>query len=395
MDAVHFRRTTTSQWAFLLPAVVGLLLTLAVPVSKAGASIASAKAEIAALSATLARLERQSEVLANKYDADRANLVSLDNAIYSLEAQETTKKSQIATTSSSLVQALVRSYVDGAAEAQILSLFNQEVTQSDARTVYQNEVLGNLKSLDTKLSSQKASLDSTLAQVALKRSQAAQQTASIQATLVDNARNEKATRSALATVTAAYRTQIIEYEIAVAVSAARSKRSDKTAVISNAIAAASAVGGQSAANQILAAVNAVNLPKTIAGSTAGTAQGLAALAAAKSQIGVPYEWGGETAGRGFDCSGLVQWAWAKAGISIPRTSQSQWAYLQHISLSQLRPGDLLFYYNLDDDNSVDHVVMYAGSGPWGTSTIIAAAHSGTNVSLAPIFTYGLIGAARP
>ena len=137
------------------------------------------------------------------------------------------------------------------------------------------------------------------------------------------------------------------------------------------------------------------MPKTIAGTTAGTAQGLAALAAAKSQIGVPYLWGGETPGHGFDCSGLVQWAWAKAGISIPRTSETQWADLQHISLSELRPGDLLFYYNLDDDNSVDHVVMYAGSGPWGTDTIIAAAHTGTDVSLAPIFTYGLIGAARP
>jgi cell wall-associated NlpC family hydrolase len=395
MDAVRFRRTTTFRWTFLLPAVVGLLMTLVVPVTKTGASIASAKAEIAALSATLAQLERQSEVLANKYDADRANLVALDNAIYSLEARETTKKGEIATTSSALVKTLVRTYVDGAAEAQILSLFDQDVTKSDARTVYQDEVLGNLKSLETKLSSQKTSLDSTLAQVALKRSQAAQQTASIQATLAENAKNESSTRATLATVTAAYRTQIIEYEVAVAVSAARSKKSNKTAIISNAVAAASAVGGQTAANQVLAAVNAVNLPKTISGTTAGTAQGLAALAAAKSQIGVPYEWGGETPGQGFDCSGLVQWAWAKAGISIPRTSETQWADLQHISLSDLRPGDLLFYYNLDDDNSVDHVVMYAGSGPWGTDTIIAAAHTGTLVSLAPIFTYGLIGAARP
>jgi cell wall-associated NlpC family hydrolase len=395
MDAVRFRRTTTLRWTFLLPAVVGLLLTLVVPLTKAEASIASAKAEIAALSTTLAQLERQSEVLANKYDADRANLVSLDNAIYRLEAQETTKKGEIATTSSALVNTLVRTYVDGAAEAQILSLFDQDVTKSDARTLYQDEVLGNLKSLDTKLSSQKTSLDATFAQVALKRSEAAQQTASIQATLAENARNESSTRAALATVTAAYRTQIIEYEVAVAVSAARSKKSDKTAIISNAVAAASAVGGQTAANQVLAAVNAVNLPKTIAGTTAGTAQGLAALAAAKSQIGVPYLWGGETPGHGFDCSGLVQWAWAKAGISIPRTSETQWADLQHISLSELRPGDLLFYYNLDDDNSVDHVVMYAGSGPWGTDTIIAAAHTGTDVSLAPIFTYGLIGAARP
>ena len=69
--------------------------------------------------------------------------------------------------------------------------------------------------------------------------------------------------------------------------------------------------------------------------------------------------------------------------------------MRHVPLSQLRPGDLLFYYNLDGDHQVDHVVMYVGSGPWGTSTIISAAHTGTNIALSPIFTYGLIGAARP
>jgi cell wall-associated NlpC family hydrolase len=98
---------------------------------------------------------------------------------------------------------------------------------------------------------------------------------------------------------------------------------------------------------------------------------------------------------GFDCSGLVQWAWEKAGISIPRTTESQWPALHHVPLSDLQPGDLLFYYNLDDDHAVDHVVMYAGSGPYGKNTIIAAAHTGTNVGFEPLFTFGLIGAARP
>jgi hypothetical protein len=55
----------------------------------------------------------------------------------------------------------------------------------------------------------------------------------------------------------------------------------------------------------------------------------------------------------------------------------------------------LFYYNLDGDNEVDHVVMYVGSGPWGVDTTIAAAHTGTDVALAPLFTAGLIGATRP
>ena len=80
---------------------------------------------------------------------------------------------------------------------------------------------------------------------------------------------------------------------------------------------------------------------------------------------------------------------------IPRTTEEQWARSRHIPLNALQPGDLLFYYNLDGDHQVDHAVMYAGSGPWGTSTIIAAAHTGTTSASRPIFTSGLIGAARP
>ena len=124
-------------------------------------------------------------------------------------------------------------------------------------------------------------------------------------------------------------------------------------------------------------------------------EGDRAARAAVSQIGVPYVWGGETPGQGFDCSGLVQWAWAQAGVSIPRTTEQQWAQLPHVSLHDLQPGDLIYYFNLDGDNAVDHVVMYTGSGPWGSSTIVQAAHTGTNIAYSPLFTYGLIGAVRP
>ena len=55
------------------------------------------------------------------------------------------------------------------------------------------------------------------------------------------------------------------------------------------------------------------------------------MKAAESEIGVPYVWGGETPGVGFDCSGLVQWAWAQAGISIPRTTETQCPAMLHVS----------------------------------------------------------------
>ena len=122
---------------------------------------------------------------------------------------------------------------------------------------------------------------------------------------------------------------------------------------------------------------------------------MAAVQAAVAQLGVPYVFGGEQPGVGFDCSGLTQWAWSQAGVTIPRTTETQWPSLTHVSLDALQPGDLLFYYNLDGDSQVDHVVMYAGSGPYGTDTVIQAPFTGSTVSYSPIFTEGLIGAARP
>ena len=81
-------------------------------------------------------------------------------------------------------------------------------------------------------------------------------------------------------------------------------------------------------------------------------------------------------------------------MTIPRTTETQWPALIHVPRSALQPSDLLYYYNLDGDHHVDHLAMYVGSGLWGANTVIAAASVGTMVSFAPLFTSGLIGAAR-
>jgi cell wall-associated NlpC family hydrolase len=88
---------------------------------------------------------------------------------------------------------------------------------------------------------------------------------------------------------------------------------------------------------------------------AGSGAAAAAVAAALSKVGSPYVYG--AAGpNAFDCSGLTSWAWAQAGVSIPRTSGGQ-AGLPSVPLSQLQPGDLVTYYS-----PVSHVAMYIGNG---------------------------------
>jgi peptidoglycan DL-endopeptidase CwlO len=126
-------------------------------------------------------------------------------------------------------------------------------------------------------------------------------------------------------------------------------------------------------------------PVTYPGPT-GT-QADTAVAFAYKQIGKPYVWGA-TGPDSYDCSGLVQAAWAAAGVSIPRVTYDQWAALPHISLSALQPGDLIYY------NGEGHVSMYVGKG-----MIIDAPRTGLNVELIPLNTDWYVqnedGATRP
>nr|WP_306811824.1 NlpC/P60 family protein [Parvibacter caecicola] len=84
----------------------------------------------------------------------------------------------------------------------------------------------------------------------------------------------------------------------------------------------------------------------------GAANGDAIVAAAVSQLGVPYVWGGTTPGVGLDCSGLTQYCYAQAGISIPRNSEDQASAGRRVPLSEAKPGDILW--------RPGHVAIYAG-----------------------------------
>jgi cell wall-associated NlpC family hydrolase len=365
--------------------------TVLTPSVATAQSITQTQAEIAALSGRLARLSHTSEITANAYDTAKVQLATLNASVINLQGKEAAKRAAVVVTSKKLITAAVRAYVDGASTAQILALFNQSASVGDARKVYEDRVIGNLDKLKNNYETQRKSLQTTIAAVANERAKASHQTYEMSALLGQNLYNINTTRATLSSLTTSLRTEIIAYEIQAGVTAA--KKGDVSGE-QQAVAAAAQVGGITAANAVTQAIQAAIARPAIA-QVGSSAQGQAALHYAQSQLGVPYVWGGESPGRGFDCSGLVQWAWGRAGITIPRTTQTEWPAMVHVPLSALQPGDLLFYYNLDSDHQVDHVVMYVGSGPYGANTIIAAPYTGTNVSYAPIFTAGLIGAARP
>ena len=100
------------------------------------------------------------------------------------------------------------------------------------------------------------------------------------------------------------------------------------------------------------------------------------MQAAESQIGVPYVWGGESpkgsASPGFDCSGLTAWSWGQVGVGLPHYSGAQMADSTPVPISDLQPGDLLFY----GPGGSDHVAMYVGGGE-----MIEAPYTGATVWL--------------
>mgnify|MGYP000603115113 CR=1 FL=1 len=94
---------------------------------------------------------------------------------------------------------------------------------------------------------------------------------------------------------------------------------------------------------------------------------------------------------GFDCSSLMVRIFSQGGLGLPRTSREQWKIGTHVSMKELRPGDLLFWaYDTGNPGSIHHVALYLGHGLMAHSP-----HTGDRVRVAQVYLSGYIGAVRP
>jgi peptidoglycan DL-endopeptidase RipA len=128
-----------------------------------------------------------------------------------------------------------------------------------------------------------------------------------------------------------------------------------------------------------------------------------AIDAAMGYLGLRYAWGGggtngpgpgldpDAGVIGFDCSGLTQYAYAQAGISIPRNSRAQYAALPKVASNALRPGDLVFWANdPSDPDTIRHVAIYLGD-----NKVVQAPQSGDVVKVSTMWWSDYAGAVRP
>ena len=104
-------------------------------------------------------------------------------------------------------------------------------------------------------------------------------------------------------------------------------------------------------------------------------------------VGIPYRWGGESPSSGFDCSGLVRWAYGRLGVALPHSSYALYGEGRRVSQARMKPGDVLFFEGLG------HVGLYLGRG-----RMVHAPQSGRDVEVVRLArsNYGrrLIGARR-
>lgn len=324
-----------------------------------------------ALQAQGARLD----ILAQQYETDQQQVQTLDGQLDALKAQITVTEAHIAATQAQLRRDALQSYMSGATDNSFDSIFSSGGEQAAVTQEYQNLAGANLTNEVDVLHQEQASLGVQQAQVQATEAQAraalaeasnAQQQAQAVAAQQQSELNQA--KGQVATLLA--QQQQARQQLAAA------QYAQQLAAQQAAAAAAAARGG---ANQTYANV-------AVSPGASGAVQ------AAESQLGVPYRWGAESPkgspDPGFDCSGLTQWSWGQAGVSLPRTAQEQYDAIPHVAMSDVQPGDLIFWN--DGTDSVQHVGMYVGNGD-----VIDAPQTGQDVQIQPIWTNGLVGAGRP
>jgi len=117
-----------------------------------------------------------------------------------------------------------------------------------------------------------------------------------------------------------------------------------------------------------------------------------AVLAAKKQINKKYRWGGTNPHTGFDCSGLMQYAYKASRVYLPRTAAAQYRHTKRVSMKSLKVGDLIFFHTRRTRSRVNHVGIYLGGGKF-----IHAPRPGKLVSIADLNSYWrrkAVGAGR-
>ncbi len=349
-------------------------------------TIASAQAKAAAIEATLSAAQNRMSALSQQYDQARSQLSQVDASIATTKAAIAANEHQVAQDKTTLEKAAVSNYVTDGSAATDNPIFSDNEKTIGATTEYDQIASGDINQAVANLHTAEHTLAAKQAQLNVQQGQAQSAVSAEQAAVAQNAQVEQEQSAALAQENGEIATLVQQQRQAEAAQAAQAAQA-KVAAAQQATAQATA--------QAPAATTSGSAPVDVTAAAPPTAAGgEGAVQAAESQIGVPYVWGGESPrgtpgdpSGGFDCSGLTAWSWGQVGVGLPHYSGAQMADTTPVPVSDLEPGDLLFY----GPGGSEHVAMYVAPG-----TMIEAPYTGASVWLTGLrLGDGFVGAGRP
>ena len=348
---------------------IAMATTGFVGLGSAPASADSLKARIAAAQRELNALDAQAEAASERYNAARIKLAAAAKTATAAQQRLTAAQAKLGSLRTAVSAFAIAAYTGDALDSTTLS-----ITAADPQ-----DFLDKLASLQAVTDSQQQALaavasaqhDEASAEASAAGALAAQQ-ASTQQMQAD--RNQVlAAAGKEQQILGSLQAQEVAIEKAARARAARLAAERAAAALAArraaALFAARALAGQGDSSSPV---------------VAGSGGAPVAVQWAYKELGKPYVWG--AAGpNSFDCSGLTQYVWAKAGVYLDHYTGSQWNEGQHVSRDQLQPGDLVFF-----GGDLHHVGLYIGNGQ-----MIEAPHTGADVRISNAFRGDYAGAIRP
>jgi cell wall-associated NlpC family hydrolase len=334
---------TRTRVTFLSAAAV-----TAVALSANGAAQAAPSESISQIKADIDNLNNQADAAIQKYDGAQEQLKNQQAQVSTIQDEVARQQAQVNTLQENLASVATAEYRGGTVSntVQLMlssdpSTFLEKASTLDQLTASQAGMLKQLESQQTALSAEKSQAEAKLAQAQATAQQLASDKAAVQQKLA-------AAQAKLNSLDAQQKAQV-----------------------------------QQAEN----AGTSVSVNLNLSG-TSGSAAAAAAFAAAKTRLGDPYVYGAKGPSS-FDCSGLVQWAYAQAGVSLPRTTYDQENIGTAVSsLADAQIGDLVIF------NGGEHVGLYAGTDSSGQPIVLHAPHTGTVVKFETVSTIGSVYTIR-